>query len=120
MGRAETALNVMKYVKQHPGKSLSTKTIAKATGASSSGVLAIMHRMVESKIEPVIESKKGKTFVFRYEPQGGGAVAEAPTMPGELTLSFPTTNGHAVSLTLEQARKLYDQLKDLFTSVNPS
>ena len=118
MGRADTALAVQNYIKNHPGKDISAKAIAKATGASSSGVVGILRRLIKAK-EPILEGKKGKNLTFRYQPVNGEA-GIVPAIPGEMTLSFPMANGHAVHLTLEQARKLYDQLKALFTTANPS
>lgn len=112
MGNFDTALKVMDYVKAYPGKEIRAGAIAKACGASTTGVTGIMRRVIRSAREPVLEGRQGREITFRYLPIPAN---EAPKgVPGEVTLSFPTANGHAVSLTLEQARKVYDQLKVIF------
>lgn len=114
MGNLDTTLKVLDYVKNHPGRDIRIASIAKATGASTVGVTGIMRRVIKSAREPVLESRQGREITFRYlapaelQPEGG------PSASGEVSISLPTTNGHSVQLSLEQARKVFEQLKVLF------
>ena len=107
MGSLNTALRVTNFMERNPGKVLRIKSIAKATGASPVGVAGILRREAKGHM-PLVEGRIGKEITFQL------AKGEPGVSSGEVTLNLPTTNGHAVTLTMAQGRKVYSQLKALF------
>lgn len=110
MGSLNTALRVINFMERNPGKVMRVKSIARSTGASSVGVARILRREAKGHL-PLVEGRIGRhvTFLLSKSDQGVSA-----SMPGEITINLPTTNGHPVNLSMGQARKVYGQLKALF------
>ena len=124
MGYPRIGEKVYNYLKEHAQQRFTPKEIAKATGASPSGVLHAAVQMFErGKAIKVTKIHAHRHEISYTRPPHNKRHDDAPAIQvqvkvpvpdvSEVTLTIPALGG-PVQMTLAAARKLYDELHNIF------